>query len=111
MENRSGLVAQVCLTQASGTAERGAALVLVDRLAHRQQITLGADKGHDVLSFVFALRKCRITAHIATDRQISKLSVLRRSGVDHRTQRHPVVLTAGTQRTEPAAETPRRSAA
>ena len=56
MENHSGLVAQVCLTQASGTAERGAALVLVDRLARRQQITLGADKGHDVLSFVFALR-------------------------------------------------------
>ena len=45
MENRSGLVAQVCLTHAGGTAERDAALVLVDRLARRRRITLGADKG------------------------------------------------------------------
>ncbi len=32
MENRNGLVAQSCLTHATGTAERDAALVLVDRL-------------------------------------------------------------------------------
>ncbi len=42
MENRSGLVAQSCLTHASGTAERDAALQLVDRLPARRRITLGA---------------------------------------------------------------------
>ncbi len=42
MENRSGPVAQSCLTHASGTAERDAALQLVDRLPARRRITLGA---------------------------------------------------------------------
>ena len=90
MENRSGLVAHSCLTQATGTAERDAALVLVDRLGPRQRrITLGADKGYDVLGFVHALRQRRVTPHIATDRRVSKLGKLRRSGIDSRTQRHP----------------------
>ena len=89
MENRSGLVAQVCLTHASGTAERDAALVLVDRLANRRRITLGADKGYDVMGFITSLRERRVTPHIATDRRVSKLGVVRRSGVDRRTERHP----------------------
>lgn len=89
MENRSGLVAQSCLTHATGTAERDAALVLVDRQAGRRRITLGADKGYDVMGFVAALRQRRVTPHIATDRRVSKTGVVRRSGIDRRTQRHP----------------------
>lgn len=89
MENRNGLVAQSCLTQATGTAERDAALGLLDRLQPRRRITLGADKGYDVLAFVQALRQRRVTPHIATDRRISKTGAVRRSGVDGRTQRHP----------------------
>jgi transposase len=89
MENRNGLVAQVCLTHASGTAERDAALALVDKLRGRGRMTLGADKGYDVLGFISALRERRITPHIATDRRISKLGAVRRSGVDRRTERHP----------------------
>ena len=46
MENRSSLVAQSCLTRATGTAERDAALVLVDRLGAACRVTLGADKGY-----------------------------------------------------------------
>lgn len=89
MENRNGLVAQSCLTQATGTAERDAALGLLDRLQPRRRITLGADKGYDVLAFVQALRRRQVTPHIATDRRISKTGAVRRSGVDGRTQRHP----------------------
>ena len=90
MENRNGLVAQSCLTHATGTAERDAALVLVDRLGpRRRRITLGADKGYDVLGFVHALRQRRVTPHIATDRRVSKTGRVRRSGVDGRTTRHP----------------------
>ena len=55
MENRNGLVAHSCLTHATGTAEHDAALVLVDRLARRRRITLGADKGYDVQGFVHVL--------------------------------------------------------
>ena len=89
MENRNGLVAHSCLTHATGTAERDAALVLVDRLGARRRITLGADKGYDVLGFVHALRQRRVTPHIATDRRVSKTGVVRRSGVDGRTTHHP----------------------
>lgn len=78
MESRSSLVAQVCLTHAGGTAERDAALVLVlvlvDRLTRRRRITLAADKGHDVMGFVQALRQRRVTPHIAADRRVSKLA-------------------------------------
>ena len=50
---------------------------------------LGADRGYDVLGFVQALRQRRVVPYIATDRRVSKLGVVRRSGVDGRTQRHP----------------------
>jgi len=89
MENRNGLVVQSCLTHASGTAERDAALDLVDRLGSKRRITLGADKGYDVASFIAALRNRRVTPHIAVDGRISKLGVRRGSGVDSRTTRHP----------------------
>ena len=88
MENRSGLVARSCLTHATGTAEREAALHLLDQLAARRRITLGADKGYDVAGFVAALRARRVTPHVAVDGRVSKLGVRRGSGVDGRTMRH-----------------------
>ena len=42
-----------------------------------------------MLSFVHVLRQRRVTPHIATDRRVSKLGVVRRSGVDGRTTCHP----------------------
>ena len=38
MENRHGLVSQVCLTHATGTAERDAALTLVGRLGAKRSM-------------------------------------------------------------------------
>lgn len=89
MENRNGLVAQSCLTRATGTAERDAALALVDRLAGKRPITLGADKGYDVMGFVAALHQRQVRAHIATDRRLSKFGVARRSGVAPHTEEQP----------------------
>lgn len=89
MENRNGLVVHSCLTHASGTAERDAALDLVDRLGSKRRITLGADKGYDVAGFIAALRSRRVTPHVAVDGRISKHGVRRGSGVDMRTTRHP----------------------
>lgn len=88
MENRNGLVAQVCLTHATGTAERDAALTLVGRLGGKRRITLGADKGYDVAPFIAELRTCRVTPHIAADRRVSKTGVARHSAIDGRTTRH-----------------------
>src|SRR5260370_8062102 len=58
MENRNGLAIAPDVTQATGTAEREAALTLIDN--HQpagQRITLGADKAYDVVKFFEALRE------------------------------------------------------
>ena len=70
MENRQGLIVNACVTEASGTAEREAALLLLQR---HQRCTVGADKGYDVASFVAALRRQRITPHLAQKRRYSAL--------------------------------------
>ena len=49
LDNRHGLVANVCVTAATGTAERDAALLLLGALPHGT--TVGGDKGFDVPSF------------------------------------------------------------
>ncbi len=68
-------------TQASGTAEREAALHLVDTLDANHRITLGADKGYDSADFVEELRARNVTPHIAQNTS-------RRSAVDGRVTRH-----------------------
>lgn len=88
MENRNGLVSDACLTGAGGTAERDAALAMLDRRARGRRITLGADKGYDVAAFVQNLRRRRVTPHIAGDRRVSKCGVVRHSEIDARTTRH-----------------------
>ena len=49
IENRHGLVVQADATQANGTAEREAALAMIDRHdpGSERPLTLGADKGYD----------------------------------------------------------------
>lgn len=90
MENRSGLAVDATLTHATGTAEREAALEMLDRRVRRKRrrITLGADKAYDVTGFVDELRARRITPHIAVDGRVSKLGKARKSAVDARTTRH-----------------------
>jgi hypothetical protein len=47
MENRNGLVVNAQLTQASGTAERAAALLMLQQRAKKKRVTMGGDKGYD----------------------------------------------------------------
>jgi transposase len=56
MENRNGLAVDAALTHATGTAEREAALTMVDRRKRKRRITLGADKAYDATTFVEDLR-------------------------------------------------------
>ena len=81
MENRNGLAVGGCVTQATGKAEREAALELVEEIPRRMRITLGGDKGYDVPSFVEGLRKRGVTPHIAQK--------IRYSALDARTTHHP----------------------
>jgi transposase len=89
MENRNGLAVGAALTRATGTAEREAALALLDRNPADRRITLGADKAYDVTAFVEDLRTLQVTPHIAVDGRVSKLGVVRKTAVDGRTTRHP----------------------
>lgn len=91
MENRSGLVVQAHLSQASGTAEREAAIHMVNRQSpgSSRRITLGADKGYDAASFVGDLRQMAVTPHIAKNNAVTKTGKRRRSAIDARTTRHP----------------------
>lgn len=79
LENRHGLVANVCATEASGTAEREAAVLLVEATAPPGS-TVGADKGFDVASFVAAIRALEVTPHVAQKAT--------GSAIDGRTTRH-----------------------
>lgn len=88
MENRHGLVVDGALTQATGTAEREAALAMLDR-RRRRRITLAADKAYDVRAFIRALRERRVTPHVAVDGHLSKTGKSRATAIDGRTDRHP----------------------
>src|SRR5215469_8292153 len=65
MENRNGLAVQTMLNHATGTAEREAALAMIERHQPGHRITLGADKAYDVTDFVGALRSRKVTPHVA----------------------------------------------
>lgn len=86
MENRNGLILDVLVTQATGTAEREAALVMLDRRpTPTLRCTLGADKGYDTQSFVEELRWREVTPHVAQNTSGGR----RRSAIDERTALHP----------------------
>jgi IS5 family transposase len=82
MENRNGLVVDARLTHATGTAEREAAVAMVDELEGNHRVTVGADKGYDTRQFVTELRERHATPHVAQNRSG------RRSAIDERTTRH-----------------------
>jgi transposase len=80
LDNRHGLVANVCTTLATGTAEREAAHLLLDASAPPGS-TVGGDKLFDVRTFVAAVRALEITPHVA-QKAVG-------TAIDGRTTRHP----------------------
>jgi transposase len=84
MENRNGLVVASRLTLATGTAERDAALAMLDDLPGRGRVTVGADKAYDTVNFVAEARAMGVTPHVAQN-----ITPRRRSAIDGRTTRHP----------------------
>jgi len=82
MENRHGLAVGGCVTQATGFAEREAAVGLVEELPTSRQVTLGADKAYDTRDFVAAMRANDVTPHVAQN------TTGRSSAIDGRTTRH-----------------------
>jgi transposase len=82
MENRNGLAVDVMVTQATGTAERDAALLMAEAIPGDHPGTVGADKNYDTKDFVAEARNVRATPHVAQNNKN------RRSAIDGRTTRH-----------------------
>jgi transposase len=84
MENRHGLAVQTALTQATGTAEREAAVAMMAAQAPDGGVTLGGDKNYDTQGCVADLRAGGVTPHVAQN-------TARRGGsaIDGRTTRQP----------------------
>lgn len=95
-ENRHGFAVAATLTHATGTAEREAALALIDTTADSacpKRRTLGADKNYDTADFVIQCRARNITPHVAQN--------TRRPGgsaIDARTARHAGYALSQTKR-------------
>jgi hypothetical protein len=56
IENRNGLVVDTEVLQCNGTAERDAAIVMVERVEGTDRVTLAADKGYDTRDFLKEMR-------------------------------------------------------
>ena len=85
IENRHGLIVDAMATEADGTAERDAAMLMLHarwRRAPRRR-TVGADKAYDTHGLVEVLRELEVTPHVAQN-------LKRRGGsaIDARTTRH-----------------------
>ena len=81
-ENRNGLIVTTEMLQANGTAERDAALLMLEQIPGGR-ITLGADKGYDPQDFVAECRNRNVTPQGAQNTKRSGGSAM-----DGRTTRH-----------------------
>lgn len=83
IENRSGLIIDAELTQATGYAERECATSMLARLpATKRRRTVAADKSYDTKDFAAGVRRLGFTPHVAQNTKN------RRSAIDGRTTRH-----------------------
>jgi transposase len=65
VENRNGLIVNTEMFEANGTAERYAALMMLEQIPGTKQVTVGGDKGYDSADFVAECRHLKVTPHVA----------------------------------------------
>src|SRR5947199_5771727 len=83
VENRNGLIVNTELFEANGTAERDAALIMLEQIPGIQRVTVAADKGYDTKEFVAECRNMKVTPHVAQNNNRPG-----GSAIDARTARH-----------------------
>jgi IS5 family transposase len=93
VENRNGLIVNSEVFDADGTAERDAALVMLEKIPATRQVTVGGDKGYDTADFVAECRNLKVTPHVAQNVERSG-----RSAIDARTTQHPGYATSQRKR-------------
>jgi IS5 family transposase len=83
VENRNGLIVHAMAWEASGTAERDTALLMLEQIPGTKRVTVGGDKGFDTADFISECRHMQVTPHVAQNDG-------RRGGsaLDQRTTRH-----------------------
>jgi len=65
VENRNGLIVDSRVWEATGTAERYAALDMLQHVPGSGRVTVGGDKGYDTAEFVSECRHLSMTPHVA----------------------------------------------
>jgi len=93
MENRNGLIVDAEVLQANGTAERDAALVMLEQIPGSQRVTVGGDKAYDTHDFVAECRNMHVTPQVAQNTKRPG-----GSAIDGRTTRHPGYAVSGKKR-------------
>jgi transposase len=83
IENRNGLIVTTEVFQANGTAERDAALVMLEQVPGGHRVTVGADKAYDTKGFVAECRNLKVTPHVAQNTKRTG-----GSAIDRRTTRY-----------------------
>ena len=83
VENRNGLIVNATAWEANGTAERDAALVMLEQIRGDGAITVGGDKGFDTKDFIRECRHMNATPHVAQNEKRPG-----GSAIDRRTTRH-----------------------
>jgi transposase len=83
VENRNGMIVNTEVFVANGTAERDAALVMLEQIPGTKQVTVGGDKAYDTADFVAECRNLKVTPHVAQN-----LERPGGSAIDARTTQH-----------------------
>ncbi len=83
VENRNGLIVSSRVWEATGIAERYAALEMLQEIPGMGRVTVGGDKGFDTADFVRECRNLRMTPHVAQN-----LGRRGGSAIDSRTTRN-----------------------
>ena len=65
VENRNGLIVNTEVFEANGTAERDAALVMLEQIPGTKQVSVEGDKTYDTADFVAECRNLKVTPHVA----------------------------------------------
>jgi transposase len=93
VENRNGLIIDTETWEANGTAERDAALAMLEKLPGTERVTVGADKAYDTADFVAECRNVNVTPHVAQNEKRPG-----GSAIDKRTTRHAGYAISQTKR-------------
>ena len=83
VENRHGLIVQSRVWEATGRAERDAALPMLGEIRGDRRVTVGGDQGFDTTDFVRECRRLQVTPQVAPN-----LGRKGGSAIDDRTTRH-----------------------